>query len=139
MNLETKKRGRKFVLIAAGSAGLFALLLMGVLSKGIGIDVLVISLSAMGASGLAAFAAWQLVMRKNETKFRGAWAGVIAVCLAYPLMGIFMAMFDTSSMEFGRYVMFTTLLSITMTGIFTIPLGGFIGQKIARNFEGGLA
>ncbi len=136
MNLETKKRGLKFVLLAAGAAGLVGLLMMAFLSKGLGKDVLVISLSAAAASGLAAFVSWQFLMRKRETKFRGAWAGVIAVFFAYPLLSIFMAIFDTSKIGFVEYVMVTTVLSITMTGIFTVPLGGFLGQRIARNFDG---
>ncbi|MEE9272245.1 MAG: hypothetical protein V3U57_03105 [Robiginitomaculum sp.] len=133
MDNGTARRGRKFVLLAMLTAALFTLVIMSIVSKSLSKDAFAIALCAASSIGATSFISWFLIMPKRETKFRGAWAGVSAVLFAYPILSILMAVFDTSKIDLINYVATTTILSFSMTGLFTTSIGGYMGHKLARN------
>lgn len=135
MHIDTKKRRLKFSVIATIAAALFSLILFTVFSDDLSADFLKLTGMAAVAAGTGAWVSWSLIMRTGETKFRGAWAGLLAVLIAYPIMAVFMTVLDNSSLGAFRYFQITLLLSLSMTGIFTVPLGGFFGHWIARNLK----
>ncbi|MEE9272041.1 MAG: hypothetical protein V3U57_02030 [Robiginitomaculum sp.] len=105
---------------------------------------------SMLATSLATFISarlcWHFIMRSGESKKKGAICGGGTVFLAYFFMAFFVSTFTIINnpshaeglkivQQFSMMFIVISVFSIIVTGWASIPIGWFIGTKIAHNHE----